>query len=244
MRTTDERYSDTVARLASAQKSSRGAPLYSRLVNRRLGRYLAALAYRTPLTPNGITAISAACTFAGIAVLACLRASVLVGIVVCVLLVLGYAFDSADGQLARLRGGGSTQGEWLDHVVDCIKCTGLHLAVGIAWFRYFDFPDVSLLIPVGFTLESSVFFFAVILSEQLRKASPRRVVPAASVAQEAAPMLRSVLVLPADYGLLCVVFLLLGWHLLFAWVYGVLLLLNIGIALAALRRWFGEMATL
>jgi phosphatidylglycerophosphate synthase len=45
-----------------------------------------------------------------------------------VVLVLGYALDAADGQLARLRGGGSSLGEWLDHMIDSAKVVGPHLA--------------------------------------------------------------------------------------------------------------------
>ncbi|MFP3386663.1 CDP-alcohol phosphatidyltransferase family protein, partial [Tritonibacter sp. SIMBA_163] len=83
----------------------------------------------------------------------------------------GYAFDSADGQLARLRGGGTPAGEWLDHVVDSIKTTALHLAVLIGWYRHYDVTDVRLLlIPIGFTLVASVFFFVQIVTDQLRRA--------------------------------------------------------------------------
>ena len=62
-------YRSALDRLADAQKSSKGAPAYSRFVNRRAGRYLAAAAYRLGLTPNAVTAISALFSFAGIAVL-------------------------------------------------------------------------------------------------------------------------------------------------------------------------------
>ena len=56
------------------------------------------------LTPNMVTAISAFFSFAAIAFLALVQPSVWLGLAVCLGLVLGYAFDSADGQLARLRG--------------------------------------------------------------------------------------------------------------------------------------------
>ena len=39
-------YRAVVRRLSSAQKTAHGAPAYSRYANRRLGRYLAAAAYR------------------------------------------------------------------------------------------------------------------------------------------------------------------------------------------------------
>src|SRR6478672_2588323 len=158
--------------LSHAQKTAKGAPAYSRFVNRRAGRYLAAAAYQTGRTPNQVTAASAASSAAAIALVALVPPSAVLGVAVALLLALGYALDSADGQLARLRGGGSPAGEWLDHVVDCIKCSGLHVAVLICWFRYFDLPDAALLlIPLIFGLQYSVFFFTIILTEQLRRAS-------------------------------------------------------------------------
>src|SRR5690625_8046772 len=63
-------FTDSVRALGSAGKSNRGAPLYSRFVNRPLGRVFAALAHQVGLTPNQVTGISAVFTFAGIAVLA------------------------------------------------------------------------------------------------------------------------------------------------------------------------------
>jgi hypothetical protein len=60
----------TLRRLSGAQKGAAGAPAYSRFVNRRLGRFLAALAFHAGLTPNAVTGISAAFTATGIGVLA------------------------------------------------------------------------------------------------------------------------------------------------------------------------------
>src|SRR5688572_6062190 len=108
-------YAAAVERLASAQKGSRNAPAYSRWVNRPLGRRFAAMAYVAGLTPDRVTGISGCFTFARIGVLALADPHPLVGLLVGVLLVIGYALDSADGQLARLRGGGTLRGEWLDH---------------------------------------------------------------------------------------------------------------------------------
>ena len=61
-------YRAVVERLRAAQKpAGRGAPAYSVYINRRLGRYLAAWAFRAGLTPNQVTGLSAACTWAGVA---------------------------------------------------------------------------------------------------------------------------------------------------------------------------------
>ena len=84
-------------------------------------------------------------------------------IVAVVLLQLGFAFDSADGQLARLKGGGSPAGEWLDHVVDSARHLLFHLAVLIGVFRFTDVDEVVLIIPLAFGVVSSVRFFVVLL---------------------------------------------------------------------------------
>jgi phosphatidylglycerophosphate synthase len=81
------------------------------------------------MTPIQVTVISAGLTFAGIVTSAMVSPAPSVAAAVCLLLVFGYALDAADGQLARLRGGGSIAGEWLDHVVDAAKIASLHLAV-------------------------------------------------------------------------------------------------------------------
>ena len=128
-------YAEAVARLAHAQKGARNAPAYSRWVNRPIGRRFAALAYLAGLSPDRVTGMSGCFTFAGIGLIAVSGPSPAVGLVVALLLVIGYALDSADGQLARLQGGDTLRGEWLDHVTDAVKIASLHLAVVICWYR-------------------------------------------------------------------------------------------------------------
>src|SRR4051812_46884141 len=152
----------TVSRLRAFGKPSHHAPLYSRLVNRPVGRYLAAIAYRLGLTPDQVTAISGVLTFAGIALVALASPSVATSAVVALLLALGYALDSADGQLARLRGGGSLTGEWLDHMVDCAKNAAIHVAVLVSFYRT-DMPTPLLLLPIAFQLVVTVMFFGTVL---------------------------------------------------------------------------------
>ncbi len=167
-----ETYADTVARLAAAQKpAGRGAPAYSIYVNRRLGRFIAAWAFRAGLTPNQVTAISAAFTFAAVAALAILPASLPLGVAVTVLLAAGYAFDSADGQVARLRGGGSAAGEWLDHVVDAVKSSALHAAVLVSAYRFLPSNERGwLVLPLGFMAVSAVSFSVFLLNDLLKAA--------------------------------------------------------------------------
>ncbi|HJG50865.1 MAG TPA: CDP-alcohol phosphatidyltransferase family protein, partial [Brachybacterium faecium] len=98
---------ESYRQLAYAQKGhARGAPAYSVYVNRRLGRALAAGAHGLGLTPNQVSLVSAAHSFAAILLIALVPASIPAGFFIALLLVLGYAWDSADGQVARLRGGG------------------------------------------------------------------------------------------------------------------------------------------
>ena len=58
-----------------------------------------------------------------------------VAVGVTVLLLLGYALDSADGQVARLSGRSGPAGEWLDHVTDQARTVSLHMAVLIWLYR-------------------------------------------------------------------------------------------------------------
>ena len=50
--------------------------------------------------------------------------------------------------------------------------------------------------------------------------------------------IRSLLVLPTDYGVLCIAFLLFGVPVVFVPLYGLLFLANAAFALVALPKWF------
>lgn len=239
-------FSDALGRLRSAQKPAKGTPAYSRFVNRRMGRFFAAAAYRLGMTPNGVTAVSAAFSFLGIAILALARPSWPVGVAVTLALVLGYALDSADGQLARLRGGGSASGEWLDHMIDATKISSLHLAVLISAFRFFELPNLWLLVPIAFTVVANVAFFGMILNEQLTRAhsaAPSES-SAAGQADGGPSTLRSLLVLPTDYGVLCLIFLLLGSPITFFVAYSLLYAGSAAYLGLAVIKWFGIMKRL
>ncbi len=232
-------YRETVRRLALAQKSGKGGQAYSLYVNRKLGRLAAAAAHLAALTPNTVTLISAGFSFAGVAVIA------LVGgwgaAVAAPLLALGYVLDAADGQLARLRGGGSLAGEWLDHMIDSVKITSVHLAVLVHLYRFTDLGTTWFLVPLGFTIVSVALFFAQLLNEQLRR--NRGVGPRPASARPASPLL-AFLKLPHDYGVLCWTFLLVGAPLGMMRVYTFLFAFNVGYLALALVKWFLEMRAL
>jgi len=236
-------FREAMAQLRSAQKSARGGPPYSIFVNRPIGRVLAALAFRVGLTPDQVTALSALATFVGVGLLAAAPATYATGIAVALLLVLGYALDSADGQLARLRGGGSLQGEWLDHTVDSLKVVVVHLAVLVTCYLHLDLPTVWLLVPLAFAVASSVHFFGMILVDLLGRTTraelglpaPTKVAPGASA---------SLLKLPTDYGVFCVAVVLLGAHTLFVGVYTLLAAATVGYTLLVVAKWRRDVVAL
>lgn len=223
------------ARLAAAQKGhARGAPAYSVYVNRRVGRLLAAIAHARGATPDQVTGISAIHTFLAIGILALAPMHPWTGVVVALLLALGYAWDSADGQVARLRGGGSVAGEWLDHFVDALKLASLHLAAAIGLARALpDQPSPVLLLPLAFSVVSTVTFFGMILNDLLRGA---RGAPS-SHDRGGGTAARSLLLLPTDFGVLCWVFVLWGWPAVFLPVYGLLLAVHAVFLALAVPRW-------
>jgi phosphatidylglycerophosphate synthase len=242
-----ESYADTVRRLAAAQKSGKGAPAYSRFVNRKLGRLFAAAGFHLGLTPNAVTVVSAVFSFTGIAVLATVRPSWWLGVVITLLLVLGYALDAADGQLARLRGGGSVTGEWLDHMVDCLKISTLHMCVLISFFRFWDIDERWLLVPIGYAIVAAVSFFAQILNEQLIRNAALKAdaAPAATRSPDERPsVVVSLLKIPTDYGLLCLIFLVLGASDLFLAAYTLMFVGSAAYLMAASVKWFGQMRDL
>lgn len=235
-------FRQTYRNLKRAQKSaSRSAPAYSRFVNRKAGRLLASACHTAGLTPNQVTMISGAFSAMAVALLATVRPTGWWGVLVALLLMIGYAFDSADGQVARLRGGGSAGGEWLDHVIDSIKISALHLAVLIGWFRFWK-PEhhAVLLIPIGYVWIAAVHFFVMILTDQLRRSHPQQA--PAPVGASWKDVVRAVLVLPIDYGVLCILFVLWPWHVGFAGGYTLMFVGNVAYLLAALPKWFREVS--
>ena len=226
--------------LRAAQKPSAGTPAYSRLVNRPVARYVAAAVSTRGMSPNQATVISALLSGTAIVLVAASEPRWWTGLLIGGLLVAGYIMDSVDGQLARLYGGGSKAGEWLDHTIDCTKTVSLHLAVAISWFRFPPVDsDYGLLIPLGFTVCASVSFFGLIIMPTLRpKAAKDTAVP------QTEAWWRKFVLLPTDYGSMCLAFLLLGVAQLFFWVYTVFFVLNLCALLLALRKWWRELVAL
>ena len=237
-----ESFANSYRRLASAQKGhARGAPGYSVYVNRKLGRVLAAAAFRMGLTPNQATVISAVHTFGGLALLLLAPITWWTGVLVALLLVLGYAWDSADGQLARLRGGGSLAGEWLDHFVDALKIASMHLVVLVALWWHSDYRDTAwLVVPILFSIISVVTFFGMLLNDLLKGKQG----VASTPNRGGGTLGRAMLLLPTDFGVLCLVFVLWAWTPVCLWAYLALMVMNGGFLGLAAVKWFREIVAL
>ena len=230
---------DSLKRLASAQKPAKGAPAYLRWVNRPAGRVLAAVSHRAGLTPDVVSAISFTTTLAGLVVIALAPVTPLLGLLAALLLALGFALDSADGQLARLRGGGSAAGEWLDHVLDAAKHVILPAAVLVAWWRSGDVSGAWLALPLVAQLIGVLSFSGGLLHDKLRRDSRP---PAAAGRAGAGSTARALLMLPSDYGSTCLVFLLWGWQAVFRPAWALLLAAQLVLTLALLRHWRRDLA--
>ena len=233
---------ESYRQLALAQKGhARGAPAYSVYVNLRLGRALAAGAHGVGLTPNQVSVVSATHSFVAIGLIALAPISPLTGVAIALLLVLGYAWDSADGQVARLRGGGSAQGEWLDHFIDALKISSLHIAVLVGLYRVLPSEEAWLLVvPLVFTVVASTTFTAMLLNDLLKGKHAM----ASTHERGGGTLLRSLLVVPTDFGLVCIVFVLWGWTSAFLIGYGLLMVASAGFLALAAIKWFRDMGAI
>ncbi|HLS32138.1 MAG TPA: CDP-alcohol phosphatidyltransferase family protein [Brevibacterium sp.] len=233
---------ETYHRLERAQKGhARGAPAYSVYINRRMGRVLATAAYGMGLTPNQVSLISAAHSFLAIALIALAPVTFPTGAAIALLLVLGYAWDSADGQVARLRGGGSPQGEWLDHFIDTLKISSLHIAVLVGLFRSLPEQQTWLLvIPLVFAVCAMTTFTGMLLNDLLKGKHS----VASTHERGGGTLRRSLLLLPTDFGLVCLVFVLWGRPAIFIAAYGLLAAVAAAFLALAAVKWYREMGTL
>lgn len=238
-RSAEESWTDTLRRLRDAQKPPHGTAAYSRFVNRPLGRLAAVAGYQLNLTPNAVSFISIGLTAVGIILIAAAPPHPVTSILAAALLVLGYAVDSADGQVARLTGRSSKRGEWLDHMLDSAKEQCIHVAVLVHMFRWFDdWPVVVLCLPIIFGIVANVLYFGLMLIDQLRRAqggSGNRPGP------NSLSVIRALALLPIDFGALAVVLGLLYWQGLFVWLYTLLLTGTMALFAAALRKWWIEL---
>ena len=230
------RFQQARQRLDAAQKTGQGVPAYTRWVNRRGARVVAAVGFASGWTPNMVTAMSALLSTAGLLILILLPPAWWVGGPVAVLLAAGYLFDSADGQLARLSGLSSKTGEWIDHVVDAFRSPAIHLATAVAVMVHR--PDVwwLALVALAYSLITGGQFLSQILAEAFVRKAGRK--------QSRGGDARSWILLPTDPGTLCWSFLLWGAAPLFAAVYTLLALVAAAHSAASLRRRYRDLTAL
>jgi hypothetical protein len=86
---------------------------------------------------------------------------------------------------------------------------------------------------------SVVFFFGIMLTDQLRRSRPARV-----AAPAGRGVLQTLVALPADYGILCIAFLLVGWRPGFVVVYCVLFAAHTLVLVAGLAKWYRDLRRL
>lgn len=199
------------AALTVAQKPAGGVPAYLRWINRPLGGHIALRAAVFGMTPDQLTAISALLSGIGL-LLMCVMTTAWTPPVAAVLLLAGYAFDSADGQLARIQRSGGPRGEWLDHVVDGVRAPLVHVAICVYLFRTSS-PWWLLLLAALFSVMVSSWFLSQLLAEKLL---PRQE-PAA--AQHGIGRLESLVKQPQDASTTYFVIAFLGLPLVFAVLY-------------------------
>lgn len=219
-----------VERLAAAQKPGGGVPAYMRWVNRWLARRIAAIAYVGGLTPDVVTLLSLLWSVVAMALLIALPATWWLGALVALLLAAAFAFDSADGQLARLLGRSGPRGEWLDHVVDSFRTPALHVVVAcVVWFQF----NSALLAVVALLMAvvQSMQFMSQMLAEQLIRHSGQQ-------AQRQGGTRQSWILLPTDPGVWAWMFVLWGFPSAFAAAYAILALINFAhVGVSLMRRY-------
>ncbi len=226
--------------LETAQHSAKGASLVLRYGIRPMGRVFAAAAHVAGLSPNAVTFLSSAVTLVGLVALTLWPPTVWTGLVAAFGFFVGFGLDSADGQVARLSGTASLAGEWLDHVVDAAKMVLVHTAVLIGWYRFTDLDPVWLLVPLAFQVVAVVLYAGLTLVALLKRLRPRDGVPPAVRPST----LRAIALLPVDFGVLGLSFLLWGAVSVYPYVYAGLLALNALILAAFLVKWFRELRML
>ena len=205
---------DRYAALAHSQKVPRMVPAYTLYVNRRLGRALAA-ACPNWVTPNGLTLLGSAVSYGALCLLWVIPVGSRTLLSVGILLVLAFALDSADGQLARLRRSWSVFGGWLDHVLDAGRTCLIHISVA-AFFVRSDQSFGTLVVSAVFLVSAILPYTGMLIVDAARDKGTM------SKPNMRATPVRSWVLLPTDYGILCALFLLTPWPRLFTAGYALL----------------------
>ncbi|PKI90836.1 CDP-alcohol phosphatidyltransferase [Actinomycetales bacterium SN12] len=222
-------FGEAIKNLGTAQKSGAGVPAYTRWINRRVARLFAAIFCHAGMSPSSVSLLSIVFTMFGLSLFISLNQHpVAAGLLGAVLLAIGYALDSADGQLARLQGSSSLRGEWLDHTLDAIRLPAVHLALATAMLLRGE--TVMAIVAALFSIMASAAFLSQNLGGLLRDQSRNERIEVRRF--------QSWLLLPVDPGVLCWTFALWPLLPLFTVVYLFLFVTNLAhVSASARRRW-------
>lgn len=238
--------SSIVTQLSAAQKTPKSTSAYIVFVNRPIGRLFAAIAFKLGATPNGVTAISGIGTYLSAIALAFFGGTYPAAFIAGLALCLFYALDSADGQLARLQGGGSLRGEWLDHVLDGGKIVLLHSAVLSVLVQSGSVPlPLALGVPIVFMLASSLLYGGGTLINELKRRIPRNedaeTKPLVS-AFTARDWIMSVALLAPEHGVISLLVVLLPFSSVFLPIYAAAALVTATLCVAISIKWYRDLA--
>lgn len=244
-------FKSALRELKYAQKPGHGVPAYTRWINRGLARGVAALLASWGWSANKVSLASALVSFVGILLLLLLPVEPWTGVIAAVILAVGYLLDSADGQVARLTGTGSSAGEWLDHVTDAARTPAIHLCILVGFIKIYGASAWQWWIPLIYCLIAATHFMGQILAEQLLRllaeAGPAQADEQPAVAdQPSSPGLRrsvarSIIMVHTDSGTLCWLFLTWGFPPLFLLLYVLMFAANSLTSVVSLTRRFRDL---
>jgi hypothetical protein len=122
-----------------------------------------------------------------------------------------------------------------------VKIASLHLAVLVALWLHTPYRDTPwLLVPLLFSIVGVVTFFGMLLNDLLKGKKG----VASTHARGGGTFVRSMILVPTDYGLLCLLFALWGATAVFLWAYAALMVLNAVFLVLAAAKWFREIRAL
>jgi phosphatidylglycerophosphate synthase len=122
-----------------------GGQVWTHNVEERMGSALALVLRRTPATPNLLTIVGLTLHIAVAAFVLTLGRNVS-GLSVAVVAIgwqAAFAFDCADGQLARDKGLASPFGAWLDQLADFVSHLAVYLSLAVFLTRALRLPPVG-----------------------------------------------------------------------------------------------------
>lgn len=187
--------------LGRYQKSGPGTPAYTRYVNRFFGRVLTALVSIFNISPNSVTLISGIITYSAFILLLIIDLTIVYSIGFVFLLIVGYALDSVDGQLSRLKKQGSNFGEWFDHTLDAIKIPLGHATAILLIVTSLEVNEYYLIYFLVILSVSGGVFLSGILKSKLIKTDSNK------TNQNNDSFIKSILMLPVDYGTFMLLFI-------------------------------------